>query len=203
MENKAAKTVSVLFHPLLIPTYLFLILFYSDSYFALVFTTKGKWMLLAFISLITLLLPGSIMLFLYQKKIIPNLEMRSAGERNMPYVIVGTFYYLNYYFTKNINLPTVISSMLLGGTLAVLLLTIINFYWKISAHLLGMGSLFGALCGLSNIAGIDFSLYILISLLVSGIVGWARLELEAHTPSQVYAGFALGTAVMWLSIVFL
>jgi membrane-associated phospholipid phosphatase len=33
---------------------------------------------------------------------------------------------------------------------------------------------------------------IALSLVISGLVGFARLKLGAHTPAQVYAGFGLG-----------
>ena len=34
--------------------------------------------------------------------------------------------------------------------------------------------------------------YFIISILVSGVVGSARLYLKSHSASQVYAGFAVG-----------
>jgi len=36
-----------------------------------------------------------------------------------------------------------------------------------------------------------------ICLIVAGCVGFARLQLNAHTPNQVYAGFAFGCLVQF------
>jgi len=33
---------------------------------------------------------------------------------------------------------------------------------------------------------------IAVTILVSGLIGFARLKLQAHTPAQIYAGFILG-----------
>jgi membrane-associated phospholipid phosphatase len=38
-------------------------------------------------------------------------------------------------------------------------------------------------------------------LVVSGIVGYARLRLNAHSPAQVYAGFLLGAVLVTLLFV--
>jgi membrane-associated phospholipid phosphatase len=37
------------------------------------------------------------------------------------------------------------------------------------------------------------------SLLLSGLVGVARLQLNAHTPAQVYSGFLFGFTVVFLT----
>ena len=38
----------------------------------------------------------------------------------------------------------------------------------------------------------DMSVALIAIILLSGIVAYARLKLNAHTPSQVYSGFVLG-----------
>lgn len=35
---------------------------------------------------------------------------------------------------------------------------------------------------------------------LSGLVGWSRLTLNAHTQKELYAGYALGYACVWLSL---
>jgi membrane-associated phospholipid phosphatase len=42
---------------------------------------------------------------------------------------------------------------------------------------------------------LDFEAVLIAVLLVSGIVAYARLRLNAHTPAQVYTGFLLGFAI--------
>jgi membrane-associated phospholipid phosphatase len=36
--------------------------------------------------------------------------------------------------------------------------------------------------------------------LAAGLVGWSRLTLGAHTPREVYAGYAVGVVSVWLTL---
>jgi membrane-associated phospholipid phosphatase len=65
------------------------------------------------------------------------------------------------------------------------LLTAINRYWKISAHMMGLT---GPLVFLMPLAGA----WILLALPLLVLLGWARIRLRAHTPGQVLAGAAAG-----------
>ena len=79
-------------------------------------------------------------------------------------------------------------------------MTLISLRWKISAHLTGMGGLCAFIAVLSTTYGASPSvMWVLIaSVLISGIVGVARLGLGSHTPAQAGAGFLLGAAAMAL-----
>jgi membrane-associated phospholipid phosphatase len=96
----------------------------------------------------------------------------------------------------DLNLPAVIPNMILGGAIGISLCMAINTKWKISIHMLGMGSIVGLLVGLTMRYQSALLPIILSIIIVSGLVGYARLRLDAHTPGQVYAGFALGVLVM-------
>jgi membrane-associated phospholipid phosphatase len=95
-----------------------------------------------------------------------------------------------------LNLPSVIPNMILGGAIGVAASMAINTKWKISIHMLGMGSVLGLLIGMVMRFQASLMMAVVIVVLASGLVGYARLRLDAHTPGQVYAGFLLGIAVM-------
>nr|MBA3901746.1 hypothetical protein [Bacteroidota bacterium] len=78
---------------------------------------------------------------------------------------------------------------------------IITLAWKVSAHMVGMGGLAGAVIGLSVKFSINLQVLIISLLILSGLVGYARLQLSAHTHTQVYFGFLIGLASMLLLIV--
>jgi len=42
----------------------------------------------------------------------------------------------------------------------------------------------------------QFTLFLLLSILLAGISGWARLSLNAHTERQVYLGYVIGLGVV-------
>ncbi|MDQ4141322.1 MAG: hypothetical protein M3142_12475, partial [Bacteroidota bacterium] len=81
-------------------------------------------------------------------------------------------------------------------TLAVFFTFAISYFWKISAHSVGMGGALGFIILLHTWQPEERTLYLVSgTILLSGIVLSARLALNAHTPSQVYTGFLLGLAL--------
>jgi membrane-associated phospholipid phosphatase len=80
---------------------------------------------------------------------------------------------------------------------------IVNLKWKISAHMIGLGGVTGAITAISQKFSIDLLFVLLLLIFISGIVGWARLYLYAHKPSQVYTGFVVGFLCLFLLIIFI
>jgi membrane-associated phospholipid phosphatase len=97
---------------------------------------------------------------------------------------------------KQIRVPEEYYLFLLGSGSLILICLAINFFTKISAHLAGAGGLTGAMTGISIRLNIDLVMLITIIILCSGLIGFARLKLNAHNPAQIYAGFICGMIVM-------
>ena len=198
MQKAIAKIISGIFNPLLMPTYGILILFSSDSYFSMLpYEAKKIVFIIVFIS--TCLLPlAFIPLFLYQN-LIRNFEMINAHERIVPFATIGLLYLMGYFLLLQMKVPDTIANVILGGSLAIFITLLITLRWKISAHMAGIGALVGALLVFSFTLQSDLTLYLVLGLLVSGLVGTSRLILEYHTPAQIYAGFGLGLTVLVLT----
>jgi membrane-associated phospholipid phosphatase len=90
------------------------------------------------------------------------------------------------------NIWPAIKLFVLGGGLCILLAAIITIKWQISAHLMGIGGLVGMLISFAYFLQMPLLVVISGILIVAGLVGFARLQLQAHKPSQVYAGFLSG-----------
>jgi membrane-associated phospholipid phosphatase len=58
--------------------------------------------------------------------------------------------------------------------------------------MVGIGGLAGAFLMLGFNGLHDYTLWVILSFLLSGIMGWARLQLKAHSPFEIYSGFLLG-----------
>ncbi len=80
------------------------------------------------------------------------------------------------------------SEILAAYALASLIVYLITRHWKISLHAASMGAVAGLLCWAGDWAPL------LAWLPITGAVCWARLRMNAHTPSQVTLG-ALGGAL--------
>ncbi len=132
------------------------------------------------------LLPIIVFVFLRKKKKIINDDATIKEERTLPYLI-GAFFCLTaaviFYLAGTEILFVVLWSVYFATSI---LITLINKYWKISAHAMGAGIPFGVLIFLGN----DF--YLLYGLFLF-LIFWARLTLRVHTPAQVFWGAALGS----------
>src|SRR5690606_9965888 len=81
-------------------------------------------------------------------------------------------------------------------TVTVFLTLVINQFWKISAHGVGVGGALGILLLLHGWLPEPFMLFpILFTVVAGGAVLSARLALGAHTMKEVYVGFGLGFLV--------
>ncbi len=196
MGRRTARVLSILFHPLLMPTYAMLLLFNVDSHYLMVLPGDYQLMLLAFVFSFTFILPTISMFFLLKLKVIDSLEMNSSKERPIPLIIVALFFYATYHLLRQFPVNTVFTVFMLRATLLVLFSLLVNYLSKISIHMVALGGLLGTFIGFSFLLHQDIRIYMYLIILISGITGTARLSLDAHSPAQVYAGFAMGVLVM-------
>ena len=143
----------------------------------------------------TFLLPLLNALLLLKFKIISSLEMKTRQERKIPYLISSIFYFAESYFLMNTDVPVLIKALMFGATLLVVSVLLINLFWKISAHMVGIGGLCGMMLAVSYRLQIDLHFILIALFLIAGIIAFSRLKLSAHNPAQVYTGFLLGVSV--------
>ena len=72
----------------------------------------------------------------------------------------------------------------------------VNFYRKISLHMIGIGGFTGLFLGLSLNFGINLNTEMIAGILLAGIIGFARLKSNSHQPAEIYTGFLMGVLVM-------
>ncbi len=196
MQDKLAKTISILLHPLLIPSYFTLLIFNLNNYISLLIPAGAKLVIFSLIFITTFIFPTIFILIIKRKGLIKSLQMESREERVYPYAIAGIFNFSAFYMIKQIQIPEEYYLLLLGSGALILICLVINFNTKISAHMVGAGGLTGALIGISMRLNIDLVVLIVLAILCSGLIGFARLKLNAHKPFQIYLGFICGMIVM-------
>lgn len=150
--------------------------------------------LLFLIFLITFLLPSSLIYYLYKIKIIESIQLEDLQSRRLPYFFTFIIY-LGFTFFFYFNLPIFkeIIICLFAITISLLCVAIISLYWQISAHLVGISGVAGAIFSIIlKKEASQLFIPLLILLLLIGLVASARLKLNAHTPNQVIAGSLLG-----------
>lgn len=198
-------------HPLLMPTILFTILFYYaptafqhlDQYnqgatvgvFGLHISIKLGLLLLLFN--FTFLLPAYLIYILYRFGSIRSLRLETLADRRQPYLLTTLVYtILCVFFALRMRQIPELALILMSITFCIAMVTLISLYWQISAHSVGVSGTLGAVLGIL-IKYHEYSLFgpLLVVVVLTGYVSSARLHLNAHTPSQILAGLALGFGV--------
>ncbi len=195
-ELFAARLFSVCFHPLIIPTLGMVLLFRMDSYLTYSIPGQVRQFILLILFINTALAPALSMLLLKRTGVIKDLLLSERAERIYPVLLTSLFFFLTYYLLRQAVLPSIMYYYLMGATLSVVLTLLVTFWWKISIHMVSMGGLLGAVVATSIHLNLDLTGFILSGILLSGLIGYSRLRLRAHSPWQVYAGFFLGVGVM-------
>jgi membrane-associated phospholipid phosphatase len=203
--NKAisltARVTSILFHPLLIPTLGFLLLFSSGFYFAVIPWSLKRFILLV-VFLSTCILPAlSIGLLSFSPRF--DIKMEKGTDRVLPLILSSFFYYIGYLILQRLPLFPIYQLFLIASILVQIALIIISLRWKISAHSAAIGGLVGGFFALAFRLQESPVLILITLIFIAGMVGTARLILEKHTSSQVYAGFLLGLLIMNMVIMFI
>lgn len=194
MLKTLAYFISILFHPILVPTYLFLIIavYQPDLLYPLSYDYRYHFLLIIFT--FTALIPGISVVILYFTGTIRSLKFYNRHERVYPLIMASVIYAgTSFLLSDKLSLNSTVIILLGCVTLSVLIITLITFFWKISAHSTGITALTIAVAGLIakyDIMGLIQILYVLV--IVCGLVMSSRLYLNAHTPMQTVAGMLVG-----------
>ena len=201
----AAKFISIIFHPLLIPTFGFLILFNSGTYLSFL-DFDFKKMIFIIVVLSTCLIPLSLIPFFLYQKMIFSIHLPEKKARFVPLGITLLLYVFCYMLIRKVPIPPLYHAFCFASIIAVLLTLAITLKWKISLHMVGLGGLTGLISFLIFSMRVNLEFYLIMTVIAAGLAGTSRLFLDAHRPSQLYAGFVLGLltipAVMWVYLAF-
>ncbi len=198
-----ARLVSAVFHPLFMPGIAMIILFSIPSYVAFSVSAQAQRLIIIIVFINTCIAPLLAILFLKRIGLISSVLLDKRADRIYPVLITILFYLFTYYLFRQAKLPSALNYFIVGATMVTLAGFVTTFYWKISIHMMSIGGFTGFLIALSVLLRYDMPLLIVISILVSGLLGTARIKLNAHNPPQVYAGFITGVAVMLLLFYYL
>lgn len=199
MTKTFANIVSVLLHPMLMPTYGLLVIFQTNSSLFLL-PYEAKRIIFIIVAINTLALPLLMIPLFHRLTIIKSIQMHSHRERIIPIAFTIIPYVFSYFFLKKLPIVSEVSLFMLGASIAIVITLIITIWWKISIHMVGIGGVTGLFFALSQKLYIDINWYLMGVIILAGIVAWARLALDSHKPSQVYVGFALGSVTLALCV---
>lgn len=202
-----ANFFSILFHPLLILTYMTLVLLWTNPFsFGYRHVAEAD-TLLIIVGMTTITLPAIAVLMMKMLGMIDSFRMETRQERIGPYIVAGILYLTLYLHVSKADFPTSIRVATLGVLIGLWACFLMNNFMKISAHAAGMGGLVALVAltklkfgydeaqigfpgGINLILSIDYLLYGVI--ILAGIVCTSRLYLKAHESKEVYLGLMMG-----------
>ena len=205
--NLLARIISILFHPLLMATYLFLLLSIAlpAALEPVQISSHRGFILLIFI--VTFLLPALNIGIFKMFGSIKSITMVDRSERIIPFSFISILYgivtYL-FYSKFRVGLNDNVLKFLMIIDILVLMATLITIFYKISVHSLAIWGFLGVLFPLNKVSE-DGSLFIptIVLIVVAGFVMSSRLQLNAHTPREVLAGAMVGFATSFTGMIIL
>jgi len=181
-----AEIVTHIFNPPVVaaPTFLYLILLERQTNPAI----------LAFITLFfATILPLIMVVVLTRRGILPDIWASERESRVIPFTGAIISYLLGAATLMAARSPAAITSLMLCYVGNTVIMMLISLRWKISVHGSGIAGPVAALIYLLGSVAVPLLLLILL-------VGWARLELKAHTIAQVATGALLTILTTWVQM---
>jgi hypothetical protein len=181
---------------------LFLLFIHPTAFTGFSFAERKQVMLI--ISLNMVFFPLITVVLLKALGFIESLYLRSQRDRIIPYIAAGIFYFWAYtVFRQQPQYPVELTSFILGAFLASSAALILNIYFKVSMHALGMGGWIGIFLIIAWSNSMMMSWPLAAVVILTGIVCTSRLLLGAHRPADVYSGVVVAILSQFIAIWFL
>lgn len=198
MPDRIANIISWVLVPLLMPVYgMILILTLSPLK---IVTPAGKLILILAIFGINVVLPSLLFFMLKFAGFVSDVGLNNRRERLIPYIIIILAMCASAWLVATKCGPMWCVMFYIGGAVAAFINFIINFKWKISAHAAGIAGIVALLVRIRTVwAGSEaLFVWLVISIILAGLLGSARVWLGRHTVWQVLAGYAVGFLSVYL-----
>ena len=191
------QSISNCLHPMAMCTYATLFILYFSP--LAIIQPGWKLILLIEVFLYTFVIPLLTIWLLFKLKLVSHWALRDRHDRKIP-LLVNLIAYLICSITmwRHGFIPMWGECVFFGSTIIALISWIVSFWWKISGHAL-------ALSGLTTVIWIYYFMFPyfvplwlpFLFLILLGLLCSIRVYLGRHTLAQVYAGTAVGVALMY------
>ena len=193
-KEKALKTVShilsAVFTPFIMPTFSFLLL-YLFTYLAFM-PLIYKGIVLGAVCLFTVCVP-MLLIYLYQRFCGKGMqELRERKKRFAPYALATISYCTCAITLYRLYVPHYLSAIIITFIFCMMVCGLFNLKWKISTHTAACGIMIGLLLPYSIIFNFNPLGFLIGFILLSGLIGTARLILQQNTLFEVILGFVVG-----------
>tara|TARA_Y100001970_G_C14037144_1_gene751709 strand:- start:295 stop:876 length:582 start_codon:yes stop_codon:yes gene_type:complete len=179
MFKKAASLISIIFHPMVVSTVLFIIIIYHNS-------PINKYSHLEFFVsffFTSVLVTCTVFLLMKQNKI-TDLNASIREERVIPLVLGTIYFFIGFIILHFIGARPIVQCTMLCYLINSSIGCIITNKWKISMHAFGLGIPFMILL----LQGFKF---LFIMIIIIFLVCTSRVILKIHSIPQIISGLGL------------
>lgn len=197
-----SRAISLVFHPVFLNFYVVVLFLFVHPYTASKMNMNARLLHMAILIVNMVILPLLLMLFLEKRKIITSLQLPLREERGMVFLMLFVLFGITAYQMFEQEFSYLLVSYLAAISLGLLILYFINLKTKISMHAVAASSVVGAFVYLMFFeSNNNYLYYLCFFILLSGLIGSARLYLKAHSPRQIWLGYTTGflitITVLW------
>ncbi len=207
MLKSLAAIFSYVFHPLLLLSYLLLIIMWINPYLFGQTTFQGHSLTLVQIFFSTALLPSVAILLMKGLGMIDTLKMEDKQERIGPYIASGVFYLWIFVNVRNNGeLPISFRVFVLAATIALFMAFLVNLIQKVNIHAISAGVFLSSIIimlATYNYALISLTSLLMIAIIITGVVGTTQLILGNGKPIDIYGGYFMGFVAQAIALFFM
>ena len=161
-----------------------------------------KLLVVTIVYLLTIFFP-TFLIYLYRRFQGWSLvELGQKRRRVVAYAISIACYVACIWLMYSYHIYHFIIIIVIAALLIQAVSLLINIWWKISTHTAAIGGVAGALMAFAELLRFNPVWWLCVVILLSGILGTARIILRQHSLGQVMAGFFVGTCCAFLTILY-
>jgi membrane-associated phospholipid phosphatase len=178
-QNKLARIISTLFVP---PSFSLIVYAVYSIYIEQNLSIGLRLFIIT--TLFGFVFPILMFLIMRKRNLVSDQDALIKEQRTIPFMIATVIYIIGLLLLFYFEVSIISISFWFCFISNTILTILINKYWKISIHAMGASGGFAALFFAFGVKVFPFAILVLL-------VGWSRIVLKCHTPSQVVAGILL------------
>lgn len=199
MMKTAARVITSIFHPLLMPTVGLFLILNSGTYLSLL-DPAAKRAILLVMALGTLVFPLLMLPVLYYRNLVARLRDATPEEKLVPQLVLLILYIVTFLYFLRLPISRMIQGYVLSAAILFLLLFIVNLKFRVCIHMAALGGITGLVITLILMYETNLEVLLILALGASGLTGSARLYMKDQRPAAVYTGFLLGFMVVMVTL---
>lgn len=201
MTRQLMQTISIVFHPLLLATYMFTVFyFFAPHLIGSISVDRIPTLILA-VFLTTFLIPAFSIGVMKLTSKITSFEMTKREERFLPFLSIAMFYAAtSYMFITQFRIAPSLAWVLIIVTTLIITLLLITIKFKISIHGAANWAAVGILAHFLLLEGKTMLIPLIVWTIAAGLVSTSRLSLGRHTNKEVWIGNIYGFLFAFLGL---